>query len=77
MNVIYIAVMANHSAETGDRLCYGLSKHTLNGNCPQMAGCIKVLRHFRVMFLNALDTLTPSSSAALVLTATTQGAVLQ
>lgn len=77
MNVIYIAVMANHSMETGDRLCYGLFKHARNGNSPQMAECIKVLKHFRVMFLNALDTVTPSSSAALVLTATTQGAVLQ
>ena len=47
-------------------------KHTLNEDCPQMAECMKLLRHFRIMFLNALDTMTSNNSAALVLTATTQ-----
>jgi len=77
MNVIYIAVMANHSVETRDRLCYGPLKHTLNEDCPQKAECMKLLRHFRIMFLNALDMMTSNNSAALVLTATTQGAILQ
>lgn len=76
MNVIYIAVMANHSVETRDRLCYGLFKHTLNEDCPQMAECVKLLRHFRIMFLNVLDTMTSNNSVVLVLTATTQDAVL-
>lgn len=47
-------------------------KYTLNEDCPQMAECMKLLRHFRIMFLNALDTMTSNKSAALVLTATTQ-----
>ena len=69
--------MANHSVETRDRLCYGLFKHTLNEDCPQMAECMKLLRHFRIMFLNALDMMTSNNSAVLVLPATTQGAVLK
>lgn len=69
--------MANHSVETRDRLCCGLFKHTLNEDCPQMAECMKLLRRFGIMFFNALDTMTSNNAAALVLTATTQGAILQ
>lgn len=69
--------MANRSVQTRDRLCGGLSKHTLHEDCPQAAECMKLRRRFRIMLSNALDAMASNNSAVLVLTATTQGAPLQ